>query len=87
MEAYAEVAWTMGGAYLSFFITQVYCKGSGCVGSVAFGLYGSSTLLWGMSSKVRQSGIFQYFWSVITFIINGLIFFYVGAASVNFTIR
>ncbi|KAG2448639.1 hypothetical protein HYH02_006526 [Chlamydomonas schloesseri] len=87
MEPQAEVAWSVGGAYLSFYITQVWCRGSGCVGSVAFGLYGSGTLLWGMSTKARLTGIFDKFWTVMTFLINGLIFFYVGASAVNFTIR
>lgn len=54
---------------------QVWCKGSGCIGSVVFGLYGSSTLLWGMSTKARLAGIFTQFWAVLTFVINGLIFF------------
>lgn len=66
---------------------QVYCHGSGCVAAVAYGLYGSSTLLWGMSTKARQSGMFQQFWVVMTFIVNALIFFYVGASCVNFTTR
>ncbi|GIM04957.1 hypothetical protein Vretimale_9399, partial [Volvox reticuliferus] len=87
VEAMAEVAWSVAGAYLSFYITQVWCKGSGCIGAVAYGLYGSATLLWGMSTKARLSGIFTQFWAVMTFVINGLIFFYVGASSVNFTIR
>ncbi len=65
----------------------MWCKGSGCVGSVAFGLYGSGTLLWGMSTKARISGMFWRFWDVMTCIINALIFFYVGASCVNFTIR
>jgi hypothetical protein len=29
-------------------LLQVWCKGSGCVGTVAYGLFGSATLLWGM---------------------------------------
>ncbi len=57
------------------------------MGTVAYGLYGSATLLWGMSNKVRQTGIFQHFWTVMTFLVNSLIFFYVGASCVNFTIR
>ena len=67
--------------------TQVWCHGSGCVGTVAYGLYGSATLLWGISSKTRQSGQFTHFWTVMTFIVNALIFFYVGSSCVNFFIR
>ena len=74
--------WTITHPWL-----QVWCKGSGCVASVVFGLYGSATLLWGMSTKARISGIFWRFWDVMTFVINGLIFFYVGASCVNFTVR
>jgi hypothetical protein len=51
-------------------LAQVWCKGSGAIGSVAYGLYGSSTLLWGMSNKTRQSGIFQHFWITLTFVVN-----------------
>lgn len=42
----------------------MWCKGSGCIGAVAFGLYGSATLLWGMSTKARLTGIFMQFWQV-----------------------
>ncbi|KAL6750873.1 Sodium/hydrogen exchanger family-domain-containing protein [Haematococcus lacustris] len=87
MPSFAEVAFSVAGAYLSFYITQVWCHGSGCVGAVAYGLYGSATLLWGISSKTRQSQQFQHFWAVLTFIVNALIFYYVGASCVNFTIR
>jgi NhaP-type Na+/H+ or K+/H+ antiporter len=87
LDAKAEVAFTVGMAYLSFFIAQVFCKGSGCVATVVFGLFGSATLLFGMSQKARQSLIFPQFWNVFMFLVNSLIFFYVGAASVNFAIR
>eukprot|EP00798_Chlamydomonas_sp_ICE-L_P011080 gene11080-18689_t len=87
MPSHAEVAFTVGGCYVSFYIAQVWCKASGCVGTVAYGLYGASTLLFGMSMKARASKIFVRFWDVLIFIINGLIFFYVGASCVNFTWR
>ena len=45
-------------------VGQVWGKGSGCVASVAYGLWGSATLLFGMSVKARESGIFQKFWDV-----------------------
>ena len=33
---------------------QVWCKGSGCIGTVVYGLYGSATLMFGMSNKVSD---------------------------------
>ncbi len=127
MPATVEVAFTVAGTYMAYYITQVWCHGSGVFGSVIYGLYGSATLLFGMSNKAHASKIFSQYWAVFTVIINGvcgvgwgggcvggcvggcpsshvhtsserenkhwpfctsgLIFFYVGAASVNFTIR
>ena len=72
----AEVALTVGMAYLSFYIAQFFCKGSGCVSSVVFGLFGSATLLFGMSQGARQTLVFPQFWNVLIFLINSLIFFY-----------
>ncbi|MEW5302839.1 MAG: hypothetical protein WDW36_005582 [Sanguina aurantia] len=83
----AEVAFTVAGSYLCYYITQVWCGGSGVIAVVVYGLYGSSTLTWGISSRARLEGTFKQFWVVLVFMINGLIFFYVGAASVNFTWR
>ncbi|KAG1668999.1 hypothetical protein FOA52_000592 [Chlamydomonas sp. UWO 241] len=82
-----EVSFSVGGCYMAFYITQVWCKGSGCIGAVVYGLYGNATLLWGMSKKARSSLMFAQFWEVFAFIINALIFFYVGAAVVNFVVR
>ncbi|MEW5312414.1 MAG: hypothetical protein WDW38_004051 [Sanguina aurantia] len=83
----AEVAFTVAGSYLCYYITQVWCGGSGVIAVVVYGLYGSSTLTWGISSRARLEGTFKQFWVVLVFMINGLIFFYVGAAAVNFTWR
>ena len=51
---------------------------------VVYGLYGSATAKWHMSAKVVESGAFDVFWDTISFALNGLIFFYAGASSVNF---
>eukprot|EP00955_Chlamydomonas_euryale_P047109 353590-Chlamydomonas_euryale.AAC.4 len=82
-----EVAFSVGGCYMAFYLTQVWCDGSGCIAAVVYGLYGNATLLWGMSKKARGSLMFKQFWEVLEFIINALIFFYVGAAVVNFVVR
>ena len=37
-----------------------------------------------MSSRLVESPIFDTFWDTISFIINGIIFFFAGASSVNF---
>ncbi len=39
--------------------------------AVVYGLYGSATLLWGMSSTARVSKQFPHFWASLVFIING----------------
>ena len=51
---------------------------------MVFGLYGSANGKWGMSSRLVESPIFDTFWDTISFIINGIIFFFAGASSVNF---
>ena len=50
---------------------QVWCRGSGCIGTVVYGLYGSATLLFGMSNKARATLMFPQFWAVLTLIVNG----------------
>lgn len=61
--------------------------GSGVIGVVVYGLYGSSTLTWGLSHKGRRNNTFCDFWDVIQFSANGLVFFFVGASVVNFSVR
>ncbi len=41
----------------------------------------------GCSSQARRARAFDRFWDVMSFCINGLIFFFVGASSVNYLIR
>lgn len=51
---------------------------------VIYGLYGSANAKWGMSSAVTESTVFDTFWDTISFMLNGIVFFYAGASSVNF---
>ncbi len=51
---------------------------------VVYGLHGSATSVWGMSAKVVESGAFDNFWDALSFTLNGIVFFYAGASSVNF---
>ena len=51
---------------------------------VIFGLYGSANAKWGMSSTFTESPVFDTFWDTISFMLNGIVFFYAGASSVNF---
>ena len=51
------------------------------------GIYGNKTLLWGISQAARKKGIFFMFWDVMVFLINAIIFFFVGASATNFVIR
>ncbi len=59
-------------------------KVSGVIAVVVFGLHGSATAVWGMSAKVVESGSFDVFWDTLNFALNGIVFFYAGASSVNF---
>ena len=52
-----------------------------------FGLYGAATSKWDMSVKVEESGAFESFWDTLSFSVNGIVFFYSGAACINFFVR
>ncbi|KAI8463489.1 MAG: Sodium/hydrogen exchanger family-domain-containing protein [Monoraphidium minutum] len=90
-QPHVEVAITLGGAYLSYLLTEYYglfgLHGSGVIGVVVYGLFGSSTLIFGLSAKGRRNNTFFAFWDVTQFIANGLVFFFVGASVVNFFVR
>jgi len=57
---------------------------SGVIAVVIYGLYGSANSKWNMSSSVTESPAFDTFWDTISFMLNGIVFFYAGASSVNF---
>ena len=40
-----------------------------------------------MSVKVEESGAFEAFWDTLSFSVNGIVFFYSGAACINFFVR
>ncbi|KIZ02439.1 hypothetical protein MNEG_5523 [Monoraphidium neglectum] len=88
---HAEVAITLGGAYLTYLLTEYYglfgFHGSGVIGVVVYGLFGSATLIFGLSRKGRRHNAFFDFWDVVQFTANGLVFFFVGASVVNFFVR
>lgn len=52
-----------------------------------FGLYGTATSKWELSTKVEESGAFDAFWDSIAFITNAIVFFYSGVACINFFVR
>ena len=60
---------------------------AGVIAVAVFGLYGASTSKWDMSTKVEESGAFDAFWDTLSFVVNGIVFFYSGVASVNFVVR
>lgn len=61
--------------------------GSGVIAVVVYGLYGASSFLWGFSAKgMRQQSFFR-FWDVISFVTNGMVFFFVGTSVMNFLLR
>ena len=57
---------------------------SGVIAVVIYGLYGSANSKWNMSSAVVESPAFDTFWDTISFMLNGIVFFFAGASSVNF---
>lgn len=71
-------------AYLSFYVTNSPARGSGVIAVVVFGLYGNATSKWGMLATAEESGSFDAVWDMISFAANGLVFFWSGAASINF---
>lgn len=66
---------------------EYYIHGSGVIAVVVYGLYGASTYLYGFSSKGLRAGAFFKFLDVLSFMLNGMVFFYVGSSIVNFFIR
>ncbi|KAG1680362.1 hypothetical protein FOA52_015453 [Chlamydomonas sp. UWO 241] len=82
----AEIALTLGVAYAAFFITQIYVASSGVIAVVVYGVYGSVTMLWGLSKQLIQAGTITGAYDIIVFVLNGIIFFFVGASATNLTI-
>ena len=60
---------------------------AGVIAVAVFGLYGAATSKWDMSVKVEESGAFEAFWDTLSFSVNGIVFFYSGAACINFFVR
>ena len=53
---------------------------------VAFGLYGNSTAQFETGSSTRHAAG-QAVQGFLTFVLNGIVFFFAGASSVNFLVR
>eukprot|EP00201_Polytomella_parva_P020069 CAMPEP_0175040062 /NCGR_PEP_ID=MMETSP0052_2-20121109/1021_1 /TAXON_ID=51329 ORGANISM="Polytomella parva, Strain SAG 63-3" /NCGR_SAMPLE_ID=MMETSP0052_2 /ASSEMBLY_ACC=CAM_ASM_000194 /LENGTH=644 /DNA_ID=CAMNT_0016302165 /DNA_START=218 /DNA_END=2148 /DNA_ORIENTATION=- len=85
--SHTEVLVTLTGAYLCFFITNASLGASGAVAVLVYGLYGATSLLWGISLKARREGWVIQFWTVLSNGISGLVYFLVGASSTNFIVR
>lgn len=66
---------------------QVNAGASGCIATVVYALWGNWSRSWGMSNEVLRKNTLFTFWDVAVAALNGLIFFFTGAAATNFTIR
>jgi NhaP-type Na+/H+ or K+/H+ antiporter len=66
---------------------EFYVHGSGVIAVVVYGLYGAATYLYGFSSKGLRQGAFFKFWDVVSFSVNGMVFFFVGSSVMNFFLR
>ncbi len=60
---------------------------AGVVAVAVYGLYGAATSKWDMSAKVEESGVFESFWDTLSFVVNGIVFFFSGVACINFFVR
>jgi NhaP-type Na+/H+ or K+/H+ antiporter len=87
MKGYIETALSLALAYIAYYITQIWVECSGVIAVVIFGLWGSATVQWGMNSKNLSKGLFLGFYDVFVCILNGIIFFFVGASIINLVIR
>lgn len=87
MKGFIETALSLALAYISYYITQIWVKCSGVIAVVVFGLWGSATVQWGMNSKNLTRGLYLGFYDVFVFILNGIIFFFVGASITNLVIH
>jgi hypothetical protein len=67
--------------------TEFYLEGSGVVAVVAYALYGANSYQYGFSSKGLRTGAFWRFYDVLALMLNGMVFFFVGASLVNFCLR
>lgn len=54
---------------------------------VVYGLYGAATYQYGLSSKGLRTGALLKFFDVMSYMLNGMVFFYVGSSIVNFFLR
>lgn len=79
-----EVALTVGMSYLCFYLANAVVGVSGVIAVVVYGLTGSATLNWEMSSQARESGVFTTFWDCIGVVINGMVFLFAGVSAMNF---
>ncbi|PNH05577.1 Sodium/hydrogen exchanger 7 [Tetrabaena socialis] len=87
LKPHVEVSLTLAVGYLAFYVANAYLQASGVIAVVVLGVYGAATGMWGLSSQARRTGAFDRFWDVLGFIINSLVFFLLGASSVNYIIR
>ncbi|KAG2490363.1 hypothetical protein HYH03_011165 [Edaphochlamys debaryana] len=87
LKPHVEVSLTFAAGYLAFYVANAYLQASGVIAVVVFGVYGAATGTWGLSSQARRAGAFDRFWDVLSFCVNGLIFFLLGASSVNYMVR
>ncbi|KAI7841428.1 hypothetical protein COHA_004823 [Chlorella ohadii] len=87
MQPNAESVAVLACGFLSFYVANSPAQGSGVIAVVVFGLYGNFTRRWGMLSASMESGAFDAFWDACALGANALVFFWSGAACVNFLIR
>lgn len=81
-----QVALTLAGGYLSFYGANSVAL-SGVVAVAVFGLYGAATSTWDLPPTPGAAAAFAAFWDALSFVANATVFFFTGAAIVNFFVR
>jgi NhaP-type Na+/H+ or K+/H+ antiporter len=81
-----EAAAIVSLAYLTYYAAEAMLHVSGVLAVVAFGLYGNAQGYFGLGGSARMPE-FRAVQQTVAFALNGLVFFFAGASSVNFLYR
>ncbi|PSC69954.1 Sodium hydrogen exchanger 7 [Micractinium conductrix] len=81
-----QVALILAGAYLSFYLANAPLAVSGVTSVVVYGLYGNSVAHFELEAS-RHMRELEAVQNTVAFALNGIVFYFAGASSVNFAIR
>ncbi|GAX85098.1 hypothetical protein CEUSTIGMA_g12518.t1 [Chlamydomonas eustigma] len=84
---YVEVALSLAGAYLLFYVSEAVLSCSGSIAVMCYGLIGASSQVWYTSIQCKREGWLFQFWEVVDFSVRGFVFFFIGVSSTNILSR